>query len=398
MKSIPLIILGCALNPTAFGAEEIKACDFAGGDGRLSRREAALYLAHLDAVPLSKLLKPGQTSLDLDQIATIMEDRIDDLEDEFGPLPWKCSDIDRRLSVAEDEKSPTWREIEGVTKPHAFPNGVTAGPFRLRATMDDVYIDKLAEAKGATLGFANNRLESGSGSLNTSGVFAYILDFHKFSKNNALIEFKSAPALEWNVAGKESEGGQEVEEIGLNLPATFFVSPGRGDYPALWILGGMPYFQGDFSGGHRVFGAEVSLEYVGNPFGNGFAIGSYQNIPNAGGWQYQLRLIPKADLSETDAIGPHSARTIDDDWFRIGGKTSFDIRSPEDALIPISLGASYEMLDAVSGEGGFSDLLKLRATLILNEHAGLTLEYSVGDTPVADQEIDLITLGLELKL
>jgi hypothetical protein len=62
------------------------------------------------------------------------------------------------------------------------------------------------------------------------------------------------------------------------------------------------------------------------------------------------------------------------------------------------LGASYEMLEALSGEGGFSDLLKLRATLRLNDYAGLTLEYSVGDTPVADQEIDLITLGLELKL
>jgi hypothetical protein len=204
--------------------------------------------------------------------------------------------------------------------------------------------------------------------------------------------------LEWNVAGEESPGGKEVEEWSFGIPATFFISPGQGDYPALWVLEGKPYYQGDFSGGHRIFGAEASLEYVGNPFDNSFVIGSYQNIPNTGGWQYQLRLIPKADLSETDAVGPHSTRTINDDWFRVGGETSFDIRAPEDAMIPVTLGASYEMLEALSGEGGFSDLLELRATLRLNEYAGLTLKYSVGDTPVADQEIDQLTLGLELKL
>ena len=102
-------------------------------------------------------------------------------------------------------------------------------------------------------------------------------------------------------------------------------------------------------------------------------------------------------VSTTERVGVHTTRKEGDDWMRAGATVSLDFRLGGEVFNPLDIGVSYQFLGALSGSGNYSELFKPHATWWLSESAGLTLEYSKGDTPVADKSIDLLTLGLEFK-
>jgi len=164
------------------------------------------------------------------------------------------------------------------------------------------------------------------------------------------------------------------------------------------LLQGKPYFQTDFGIRHEIYGVEANVEFVGNVFGSRvFYLGGYQNIGTSG-FQYQLRLIPKLDYSVTERGGVHTTRKEGDVWFRLGGTGSLDFRLGLQTFNALDAGVSYQFLETVSGSGGYSYLFKAHTTLWLIENVGVTLEYSKGDTPVADKPIDLITFGTRIQI
>lgn len=408
------VALGCV--EPALADDKLTAKTFAGADGKLNERQAALYIAYRDKEPLSKFLAPGETTLDSKKIVAALTDKLDDLRSLTGhEVPWTWQELDAIAATkAAETELPAWKKIKALTAEEKFGkdgNGGSLGPIRLRKSSADL-TKSLKDAKGATVGFSDNFLLQGSGAWNSEGALDYPIKLNWQGKPGQSIELEIGPATEWKLAEVQGNGKKDIQELNFSVPLTAYVSPGRrrmtgtyeeniaaaGDtiFSALWVIQGKPYFQTDFGFRHEIYGVEASAEFVGGLLGSNLYLGGFQNIGDSG-LQYQLRAIPKLDYSATERAGPHTSRKVGDDWFRAGGMLSLDLRLGGKLINPLDFGVSYQFLGTLSGTGDFSDLFKTHATWWLTENAGVTLEYSRGDTPVADQKIDLLTLGLEVK-
>lgn len=406
-------LLGSVLSATC--ADKITAKTFAGADQKLNQQEAAFYIVYRDKEPLSKFLLPGHMTLDPKKIVVAMADKLDDLRSltGHGP-PWTWQELDAIVAQTAKVESPAWKKISGITTQAELGKGGadgSLGPVRLRKSVADL-TKGLKDAKGATLGYSDNRLLGGNGAWNAEGALDYPIKLIRQGGPGQSIELEVGPATEWKLAEVQGNGKKDVQELTFSLPMTVYASPGRtrmtgtydeniaaaGDriFSALWVIQGKPYFQTDFSFQHEIYGVEASAEFVGGLLGSNVYLGGFQDIGNSG-LQYQLRAIPKLDYSETERVGPHTARKKGDGWFRAGGTVSLDLRLGGKSVNPLDLGVSYQFLGTLSGSGDFSDLFKAHATWWLTENAGITLEYSKGDTPVADKKIDLLALALEVK-
>jgi hypothetical protein len=408
--------------------EKFTAKSFAGVNGRLNEQQAALYIAYRDKEPLSKFLKPGETTLDSKKLVTAMADKLDDLRSKtHHRAPWTWQELDaafpaKKTPAEEAAALPAWKKIEGLTKEKKLGQDGSAGslgPLRLRKSAADVTQTAadpkktLKDVKGATFGFSDNFLLDGNGAWNSEGVLDYPIKFYRQgNRPGQSFELQVGPATEWKLAETQEKNNKDVQELNFSFPLTLFVSPGRekmkGTYEEnmaaagntifsqLWVIQSKPYFQTDFSFQHEIYGAEASAEFVGGLFGGLLYLGGFHNM-GASGLQYQLRAIPKLDYSATERGGTYTTRKPGDDWFRVGGLLSLDFRLGGKSFNPLDVGVSYQFMDTLSGSGDFADLIKAHATWWLSENAGLTLEYSKGDTPVAMKQIDLVTLGLEFK-
>ena len=397
-------------------AENISAKNFAGNDGMLDEHEAALYLAFIKNKPLSEFLVPGQLTIDIDKIKKVMAIDIADLKLRIGEPLWRPQELDS-LAIAkkrDHQKKPGWKKITGVTV--AKPLGEkgdkgSLGPIRLRKSGSELAKNS-SNAKGALIGFSDNRLINGGGAWNTQGALGYPVKFFFQHGQGKSTEFEITPVFGWNLAEAEGTAEYEVNELDFSLPVIVYISPGgnkmtgtyeenisaasdRG-FSRLWIVRARPYFQTDFDFRHEIYGIEASAEYVGYLFGSKLYFGGFENIASSG-LQYQLRIIPRVDYSETAKGGIHTTRQEGDDWFRLGGQVALDFRIGEEYFNSLDIGTSYQFFEALSGQGGYSDLFNTYATWWLSENAGMTLEYSKGNTPVAAQKIDLVILGLEFK-
>lgn len=434
MKRIYLLIIFAAfLSRPGLGlasAAEVRPKDFADATGQLDGLRAALYIVHRDNLPLSKFNRPGEATLDRDKLVKALWRELDDLRSKTGhTAPWTWQELDAVFPAKRKEDSgserPAWRNIPGITKPHDFVE-VSAtrtnivgglGPLRVRKNSAELGKSDLTEAKGATLAFADNFLLDGNGAWNSEGLLFYpvrwdsLFDFATPGRSLAL---ELGPSVNWKLAETEESGQNDAQELTFSLPLLAYFSPGHEKmvhskvenlaaarehgYSRLWVLQAKPYFNTDFRFRHRIFGTELSAEYVGTLFGNkNLYMGSYHNLSGSSSIQYQVRLIPKFDYSATDRGGPRTSRQEGDDWSRIGGLASLDFRLGGGLGNPFDIGASIEILETLSGSGGYSKLVKYYGTWWLSENLGLTAEYSEGDTPIAQKEIEQVTLGLEFR-
>ena len=400
--------------------DNVSAKVFAGPNQKLDLQQAALYIAYRDNEPLAKFISPNQTTLDLNKVVDVMSDKLGDLQSKTGhAAPWTWQELDAAYlphSKTETSPSPGWDNIEGVTTVKTFKNDKTSGslgPFRLRKNADNL-TQKLEDAAGATIGYSYNRLQSGNGAWNSQGILDYPVSWsHQYTdKAGKSLELELGPAVAWNLAETQEADEKDVQELSFSIPATIYYSPGRqkmtGTYEeniaaagrtiasALWVFQARPYFLTDFSFQDEIYGATASAEFVGGVFGSPLYVGGFQNLGRSG-LQYQLRVIPKLDYSDTERGGPYTDRKPGDDWFRLGGTFSFDLRLGGESFNALDLGVSYSLLQAVSGSGGYSSLLKTHATFWITQNIGPSLEYSKGNTPVADEPIDLLALKLEVK-
>ncbi len=411
----------------AFSAETLTAKKFADSAGILDKHATLSYLIFRDKVPGSAFLKPGQYAATDTQVEVAVADTLNDLKTGIGhEPPYKWQEIDKasppKLSAKDVENAaPAWQKIEYITKAKELKDGAGyIGPIRIRK--DSSETDKpLSEANGAKIGFTNNRLLPGNGAWNSEGAVIYPivrewdLKGESASPNGSSLLAELAPAISWQLAETQEQTSKDIQDFKFSLPMTFsYVPPavrneGAFDPTAPHERRGMtivsqiePYYDTDFSFHQRIWGSSASIEYVGplGPLYLGGFVGLWNTdteSTNIGALlMYRLRIKPMLDYSVTDRGGDHTSRQEGDDWFRLGGEASFDLRFGGKKN-PLDVGVSYRFMETTRGHGGFSDLIKAHATWWVSQYIGLTLEYQKGQTPVSDKDIDLITLGLELK-
>ncbi len=406
-------IITLGFSSLSLSAEQVTAKQFADSNGNLDQKQAAFYIVYRDNEPLSKFILPGQTSLDANQITNKLTDKLDDLRSKTGhSSPWTWQELDLAFLSGQEDGSavPEWKKIEGLTKKKEFEKGSqieSLGPILLRNSTLDISKSQ-SDSKGATFTYSKSDLTSGSGVLNSAGVLDYptLWDISQGGDGQS-VEMGLDFASQWTVAQVQNDKTKNVEELAFSTPFTFYVSPSSSSIEnhdsakiassRLWIFQGKPYFQTDFGFRHEIYGVEATTEFVGNLFGSRvFYLGGFQNT-GFRNLQYQVRMIPKLDYSVTERGGIHTTRKVGDDWFRLGSVNSFDLRLGLQTFKAIDLGVSYQFLQAVMGNGGYSNLLNAHTTLWLIENVGISFEYSKGNTPVASKPIDLLSLGLELK-
>jgi hypothetical protein len=333
---------------------------------------------------------------------------------EFGPT------VRERLVK---EKKLTTQKPPVVVKELKTQSASSIGPLRIRRTTADINTrtdmtatdgpdSKIKDAKGAKLSFTDNRLLDGSGAWSTEG--ALFLPFIWYSQsqndpkelNNPSIDsrFGFNPAVSWNHQEQQKPETDDINELKFSSPV--YYDTGGGKNGGYWTTILEPYYHTDFDFESSIIGVTSSLAYRGNPFGSG-QYGLYLNDwhffgerSNSGSYKIALKAL--ADYSDTTNTGKYTTRTKDDDWFRLGLDAGFSIglfredgTEPDDSRVVFN--TSYKFLDALSGKGGYSDLLSIGLTYWVSDYVGLTGEYQKGETPVADEEIDLITVGLEFR-
>lgn len=331
-------------------------------------------------------------------------------------------------------KSPVRNKLvteEEMTKDKgtAVPNtdvSTSAGPFRLRrstASIRDGFEDivtsgpdpAIHNAKGATISFSDNRLEDSSGAWNSEGAI-YLPIILTANTRGTSTHIGVLPSVSWNLQEIQEAGKENIDELNFALP--LYYDYGGGKTGSFFNAVLEPYYQTDTHFDGEIWGSTLAISYIGeipflnDPFappselGQGartkFKLNRWSGIGNSSG--YKVRLSGLVDYSETHQTSPYSPRQEGDDWFRVGLDTGIDIglfRKDEDGAAfekaPLVLGVSYKFLDTLSGDGGYSDLFSANLTWWMSDYTGLTLEYQKGDTPVANELIDLITLGLEFR-
>lgn len=373
-----------------------KAKNFAGADGYLDAVEIAYYVISLHEVPISKLLKPGQTQLDSREIAEsdFVLDYVQELRQKSGgvlkELPWRYQDIDNppKLDGSSSRPAPAEEapEIPGARKSN--------GPFKLRKNKDELTKSELSKVKGVSISYLADHNAGDADTLSSEGVLYYPFNWAT-GTGPSTMSLVVGPAVAWQVTDTD-DAKTGVQDVTFSAATTYHIEP-KSDRSALWNISGSPYFQTDLAGGHEIYGAEASVEFVGWLTRNAndlLFLGDYSPVRIISGLDYQLRLIPQVDYSVTEKTGEFSKRTKDDDWFRVGARSSFDLRLP---AYKVEIGAFFAFLDALGGEGGYSDKYTLRASWSINDNVALALEKTKGETPVSDKEIDTTTLGLEAK-
>jgi len=430
-RVISRIVCLIAICGVSYSAETLSAKKFADKNGILNKHATLSYLVFRDKVPASAFLKPGEFSAPDSRVEEAVGDTLNDLTTQIGHgPPFRWQDIDKvsppKLSKADAEAAaPGWQKIEYLTKKKEIKeNDVlvgSIGPLRLRK--DSTQAGKpLDEATGAKIGYADNRLVKGNGAWNSQGALLYPItrewDGRDSSgrSNGSYFLFETTPAISWQLAETEDRlPAKDVQDLKFSVPITLSYAPpaqrrqGRFDESAHHARRDVnlvaqvePYFDTDFGFRHEIWGVTASLEYVGpvGPFYLGGFTGLINTKPestNIGSLlMCRVRVRPLLDYSATERGGPHTSRSEGDDWFRLGGEASFDLRFGGKKN-PLDVGISYRFMYTESGDSDFAELLKYHATLWLSPNVGLTAEYQRGDTSVSDKKIDLVTLGLELK-
>ncbi len=423
------------LGVVALHAEKapVTARMFAAGNGKLDSVAAARYIMFRDEIPLSEVVPPGKWPVTDGDIVGGMADGLDDLRSATGhEAPWTWQELDaafppKKTKKEKAEAAPGWQKVPVLTR--AYPLGEDGengaiGPMRLRQSTEDLP-KPTSESRGATFGFSDNFLIGGSGAWNTQGVVqlpvVFIKQFDPAPGSagdpgaggeiaGRSLEIQAGPALEWGLVQTQGSDKDSINELNISLPVAAYYSPGTrkatGSYKEnisssealsrLFLFQARPYFQTDFDGDYGIFGGQLTMEYVGSIFGSRvLTLGGYQSF--AGQWQYQLRFIPVLDLNVVTEDGANIDRDKGETWFQLGSIASLEFRCAISEGSYLNFGASYQFGGSFSDTVAYSYLLKLYATYWFTKYAGLTYEYSRGELSLTNQDINLLTLGLELK-
>jgi hypothetical protein len=273
------------------------------------------------------------------------------------------------------------------------------GPLRLRKTSDDWSSD-LSKAQGANANYTDDR-KAGKASWSTEGALIYPIAFSqdntRSDPDNSIRSstWRLLPATTWKVVKGQDPQKGDVEELQFQVPVAWSANHvGLG-----WLRNSdvalSPYFLTDFGFKGAVEGVSLSYTPYLQDYDSGFALNSgYKGLGNSP-VLYRLGLVPSVDFNHLSSTSRFISREAHSDYFRAGGKVELGLRTMN--YPSIELLASYQAFAGTSGAPDYSDLISASAKLWINDHAGITLNYQVGSTPVAQKDIDLITLGIELK-
>jgi hypothetical protein len=267
------------------------------------------------------------------------------------------------------------------------------GPIRIRKTLDD-WDGDLDDVDGATLSFEQNELDD-SKTWSSEGALIYPVSR---SLATSFGSYRSArltvlPSVTWKLSDVSSSTN-DVEDLAFQLPISL-----HGRHPmsgnTFWVDDFLlsPYYHTDFHFDADVVGAELTYSpYIKI---SRFAVGGWTGL--FGKTAYLLRVAPKINASEVLRTSRFLDRPNDDTRISLGARLEAGLR-PFGEDNPWELKATYTFGYDVAGTDKYSDLFEAKTTYWFVKKVGLTFSFQKGETPVSDKNLNLLKLGLEVKL
>jgi hypothetical protein len=357
----------------------------------------------LDAVMSSDLkLRPDAEILVLADLRKQAADGIGEIRGRLGvgfgaPVP-----LDKLQNLVLSDNPPD--EEDGFPIPGGIMTSVTnrygsAGPVRLRKTADD-WRANADDSQGATLAYSHNSKDNKTAWASEGSLIYPIL----LSGDNTADDRESGvrswwlwmlPSMSWKVNKIDQTDDSDIEELLYQIPIVWSANhTGLG-----WLRNSefklAPYMHTDFSLDGLVLGTSISyVPYVFDSV-SGLALNAGYKGLGKTPFRYRTGLTPTVDFNHLCSDSQYIKREDNDDYLRAGGKAEAGIITK--GYPSLEFVASYQAFAGLIGAPDQSDLMSLAGKLWFNENMGLSIEYQRGETPIAQKDIDLAIMGLELK-
>lgn len=418
MKASAFCLCSALAASIASAAQTVPAVFDADHSGSLEREELCLFLAQRDK------LKPDLNvflNADFTVKGTVQETQdairanlIKRAEKQLGrfqavararfghDLPYTLKEVEDLTAPASEATEEPWKlpgvlgtQDEKITVIGADRVTVRRGPIALRKTPDD-WQDDLTDAAGAKLTHAKNRLTDKSTWV-TQGALIFPIDRLTDRPAGESSSWHVRPSVSWNVSQVEHTRTGDAEELQLDVP--FVYSANRnGSVVRNHEISFAPYFLTDFGLRGKVVGASLSYSPVIKAAGDaGIDLNlGYKPLFAGSGWLAKAALVPTLDYNHLVTDSRFIERDDHPDYFRGGGGVQLGFKTERKPALEIS--GAYKGFWRLQNAGpNHSELLTVSGKLWFNDNFGVTLEHQKGSTPVADKDVDLTTLGLEVR-
>lgn len=378
------------------------------GNGKLDKRELALFVAKRDNLKpniAAFLSDAGKLTVAPEKLeGAIEQDLRSQAADAVGEIvarldgdsPYAIADVRQVLAPPAVVPESSRLRLPGALGQKTVSSHGSMGPLLLRKSVDDGDKD-LKNSAGAKLAHSRNRLTDKSTWVTEGALLFPMAGWSNERRADRLSErWSMLLSASWKVVQVGQTTTGDAEELQFQAP--FMKSINRGDGSALRNAEYKvtPYFLTDFGFRGKVAGASFSYTPYVKPASGGVEVNTgYRFVSETSPLLYRLGLVPTLDYNHLFNTSRFITRTSHKDYFRGGGRAEIGLLTH--TLPAIELRATYSGFWRIDGAPSQSDLLSLTTKLWLNPNAAVTLEHQKGDTPVATKEVDVTTLGLELR-
>ncbi len=378
------------------------------GNGKLDKRELALFVAKRDKLKpniAAFLSDAGKLTVAPEKLeGVIQQDIIEQAADAVGEIiarmdsdpPYSIAEVSQVLAPAAVVPEPHRLRLPGVLgKKSVFSSG-SIGPLLLRKSADDGDND-LKNSAGAKLAHSRNRLTDKSTWVTEGALLLPTAGWKNERSGDRLSErWSMLLSASWKVVQVGQTTTGDAEELQFQAPFTKSINFGDGSALRNAEYKVTPYFLTDFGFKGKVAGASFSYTPYVKPANGGVEVNTgYRFVSDSSPLLYRIGLVPTLDYNHLFSASRFITRTNHKDYFRGGGRAEIGFLTH--TLPAIELRAAYSGFWRIKGGPSHSDLLSVTAKLWVNQNAGVTLEHQKGDTPIATKEVDVTTLGLELR-
>lgn len=394
-------VLGQALDPATFDLDK---------DLHLSKRELSLFVIKRDKLNpkvgefLGNNLKLAVTPEELER--AILDDLLLQASGSVGLIaanipdarePYPIAAVVAALAKLEAPKpSPRRLALPAPWGDKLKQGDSVLGPIALRKSVDDAE-KNLTDAAGAKLSHSRNRITNKTTWLTEGALIFPITGEDNTRSGDQLSErWKLLPSISWKVVQVAGTPAGDAEELQFKMPMVSSVNHGNAGALRNSELSFAPYFLTDFGFRGKVAGASLSYTPYVKPANGGLQINTgYRFTSPTSLWQYRIGWTPTLDYNHLYDTSRFITRAGTTDYFRGGVRAEIGLLSNTQPAV--ELRGTYKGFWRIQGGPNRSDLLSVSGKLWLNDNAGFTLEHQKGSTPVAEKEIDVTTLGLELR-
>lgn len=318
------------------------------------------------------------------------------------------SELEAPVNAADETKPIVAKnEVPGVfgTPKKDENSGRSLGPFLLRRHPDQWH-DDLKDADGARISYTDNR-QAGKSSWSGEGALIYPIqlqgDESGRKRETGSDRWLLLPSTSWHVNQVSRSTADDIEELRFQVPVTYS-TPHR---QLGWLRHSnfelTPFVLTDFSFRGLVSGA--TFEYApyikGGPIdiNAGFRRLIRTDAPNRffDSLTYSIQLGALTDYSHLHSISQYIVRPDHPDYFRTGLKVKGQLKAKISESVELEGNVGYQGMVGLAGAPDYRDLLTLSFKTWLNEYLGFSVEYQKGETPVAQKNVDLMTVGIEMR-